>query len=205
MYAVSDAAAERIADAAARGATVVIGPLSGIADEENRVRLGGYPGAFRELLGVLGEELHPLQEGDAVALSSGAVVGDWAERLRVVDADVVDRYASGVLAGEPAITRRTVGDGSAWYVSGLLIEGFDDLVDAVVPASGVGAVVPVVDGVEAVRRVGPTASWLVLINHSDVDARVPAVGVDLVSGDRVDGDLALAAGAVAVVREDPTS
>lgn len=205
MYAVSDAVADSIADAATRGATVVVGPLSGIADEENRVRLGGYPGAFRALLGVLGEELHPLQEGDAVALTSGAVVADWAERLRVVDADVVDRYASGVLAGEPAITRRTVGDGSAWYVSGLLVEGFDDLVDAVVSASGVSAAVPVVDGVEAVRRVGDGASWLFLINHSDVDARVPAVGVDLVSGNRVEGDMTLAAGAIAVVREDPTS
>lgn len=203
MYAVSDAASAHIADAAHRGATVVIGHLSGIADEENRVRLGGYPGAFRELLGVFGEELHPLQEGDAVTLTSGAVVADWAERLRTVDADVIDSYASGVLAGSPAITRRAVGDGSAWYVSGRLVEGLDDLVGSIVAASGVTPELPVADGVEAVRRVGDAASWLFLINHSPVDARVPARGVDLVSGEHAAGELALAAGGIAVVREDP--
>lgn len=202
MFAVSDEAAARIAAATARGATVVIGHLSGVVDQENRVRLGGYPGAFRELLGIFGEELHPLQEGDEVTLVSGAVVADWAERLRAVDADVIDSYASGVLAGWPAVTRRTVGAGSAWYVSGHLVEGLEALVDTVVAASGVTSALPVVDGVEAVRRVGDAAFWLFLINHSGADARVPADGLDLVTGDRVDGELVLAAGSIAVVRED---
>lgn len=202
MFAVSDDDAARIAHAAGDGATVVIGPLSGIVDEENRVRLGGYPGAFRDLLGVFGEELHPLQEGEAVPLASGALVADWAERLRAIDAEVIDTYAEGVLAGSPAVTRRSVGAGWAWYVSGRLTEGFDALVDAVAAASGLTPAVPVVDGVEAVRRVGDAASWLFLINHSATDAEVPATGVDLVSGARVDGLLRLPAGGIGVVRED---
>lgn len=201
MYAVSDATAARIADAAARGATVVIGHLSGIADEENRVRTGGYPGAFRDLVGVFGEELHPLQDGDTVALSSGAVVRDWAERLRTTDSDVVDAYAEGPLAGLPAVTRRPVGAGAAWYVSASLAEGFDALVDAVVAASGVTPALPVVEGVEAVRRVADAASWLFLLNHTTSPARVPATGFDLVGGGAVDGEIELAPGAVAVVRE----
>ena len=36
------------------------------------MRLGGYPGAFRDLLGVRVEEFFPLLEGEAVALSEGA-------------------------------------------------------------------------------------------------------------------------------------
>ncbi|WP_439591683.1 beta-galactosidase [Microbacterium sp.] len=202
MFAVSEDDAARIAHAAGDGATVVVGPLSGIVDEENRVRLGGYPGAFRDLLGVLGEELHPLQEGEAVPLASGALVADWAERLRAIDAEVIDTYAGGVLAGSPAVTRRSVGAGWAWYVSGRLTEGFDALVDAVAAASGLTPAVPVVDGVEAVRRVGDSASWLFLINHSATDAEVPATGIDLVSGARVDGLLPLPAGGIGVVRED---
>ncbi len=201
LYAVTDADAARIADAAARGATVVIGPLSGIVDGENRVRLGGYPGAFRELLGVFGEEFHPLQAGDSLRLSSGSVVSEWAERLRAEDAQVVDGYRDGPLAGLPAVTRRAVGDGAAWYVSAHLAEGFDALVDAVVAAAAVTASVPVVEGVEAVRRVGDAASWLFLLNHTESAVVVPAHGYDLVSGATVTGAIEIAPGGVAVVRE----
>lgn len=203
MFAVTDETAARIADAATRGATVVIGHLSGIVDGENRVRLGGYPGAFRDLLGIFGEELHPLQEGDAMRLASGAVVTEWAERLRAVDADVVDTYADGPLAGLPAVTRRAVGAGSAWYVSAHLEEGREYLVDAVVAASGVAPTLPMVADVEAVRRVGDAASWLFLLNHGSDTVRVPAVGTDLVSGAAAAGEIELAAGAMAVVREEP--
>ena len=34
--------------------------FSGIVDEHDHVRLGGYPGAFRDLLGVRVEEFFPL-------------------------------------------------------------------------------------------------------------------------------------------------
>ncbi|MFH8250562.1 beta-galactosidase [Microbacterium sp. B2969] len=201
LYAVDDALAERIGDAAAAGTTVVIGHLSGIVDEENRVRTGGYPGAFRELVGVFGEELAPLLEGEEVVLASGAVAVDWTERLRAVDAEIVDAYATGPLAGLPAVTRRRVGAGEAWYVSADLRDGFEDLVEGVVAASGVRANVPVVAGVEALRRVGREASWLFLINHGDTDAVLPASGYELVGSTPVTGSLALPAGAVAVVRE----
>ncbi|WP_404431563.1 beta-galactosidase [Microbacterium lacus] len=201
LYAVDDATVDVLTAAVHRGATVVIGHLSGIADEENRIRIGGYPGAFRDLLGVFGEEFTPLLEGERTALSSGAIAEDWTERLRVEGAEVVDAYAEGALAGLPAVTRRHVGTGQAWYVSADLLSGFDDLVDAVVAASGVVARYPVIPGVEAVRRVSDEQSWLFVINHGHTPATVPASGVELLTGDRVGGELALDAGAVAVIRE----
>lgn len=201
LYAIDDAGADAIASAAARGATVVITALSGVADAENRVRTGGYPGAFRDLLGASAEEFAPLLEGERTRLASGATAADWTERLRVIDADVVDTYADGPLAGLAAITRRTAGAGEAWYVSAdLEPDSLDTLVDAVASASGVSSTVPVVAGVEAVRRVGDNA-WLFLINNSDVDAVVPANGWELVTGESVPGSLAVPAGAVRVVRE----
>ena len=205
LYAVSDADAAAIGRAAAGGATVVIGVLSGIVDPENRVRTGGYPGAFRDLLGVVGEELHPLPEGRRVELSSGAVATDWAERLRVAagsDAAVVATYAAGPLAGSPAITRRPVGAGSAWYVSADLADGLDTLADDIVADAGVAASVPVVPGVEAVRRVSGDRSWLFLVNHTDTDRVVPGVeGTELTTGAAVTGDVPVPAGDVRVVRE----
>ncbi|WP_243077095.1 beta-galactosidase [Microbacterium sp. SS28] len=203
LYAVDDASAARIADAAAAGATVVIGHLSGIVDEENRVRTGGYPGAFRDLLGVFGEEFAPLLDGERVALASGAIAVDWTERIRATDAEVLDTYAEGPLAGLPAVTRRRVGAGQAWYVSADLNEGLGPLVDDVAAAAGVAPRVPVVAGVEAIRRVSGESSWLFLVNHGTTDALVPADGYDLVAETPVSGAVTLPAGEVAVVRETP--
>lgn len=203
LYAVDDEVAARIARAAAAGVTVVIGHLSGIVDGENRVRTGGYPGAFRELLGVFCEELHPLLDGETMRLASGAVIMDWAERLRAVDAAVVDSYAGGVLDGLPAITRRQVGEGSAWYVSADLADGLSPLIDAVVADAAVVPAVPVAPDLETIRRERDGSTWLFAINHGDSATTVAASGVDLVTGETVTGSLEVAAGAIAVIREAP--
>ncbi|GAA1983865.1 beta-galactosidase [Microbacterium pumilum] len=201
LYAVNDATAGAIAAAALRGATVVVGHLSGIVDEENRVRTGGYPGAFREMLGVVGEEFCPMLAGEQIVLTSGSIAIDWSERLRVTDAEIVDTYAEGDLVGLPAVTRRSVGAGRAWYVSADIRDGFDALVDAVITDAGVRARLPVAAGIEAVRRKSDSSSWLFLINHGDTDVEVRTSGLELISGDSIDGSIKLAAGAVAVIQE----
>ena len=63
LYSCNDSAAANIAAAARGGAQVVITYSSGIVDEHEQVRPGGYPGAFRELLGVRTEEFFPLRAG----------------------------------------------------------------------------------------------------------------------------------------------
>jgi beta-galactosidase len=50
-------------------------------------------------------------------------------------------------------------------------------------------------------RNGEPVSWLVAINHAAEDVALPASGVELLSGSRVDGLLVVPAGAVAVLRE----
>ncbi|MGW8481785.1 beta-galactosidase [Microbacterium sp. NPDC055903] len=202
LYLVDDAAAARIAQAAERGATVVVGPLSGIVDADNRVRRGGYPGAFRELLGVFGEELHPLLSGERLTTDAGAVIADVATRVRAEDAEVVQRYAGGVLDGLPAVTRRTVGAGAAWHLTGLVEDGFDDVVTAVTRSAGVRRLVPSTADLEATRRIAGDASWLFLLNHGEEAVTVQAEGVDLVSGATVAGELTLPGGGVAVIREN---
>ena len=52
----------------------------GIVDEHDQIRLGGYPGAFRDLLGVRVEEFFPLPAGETVALDDGGTGTLWSER-----------------------------------------------------------------------------------------------------------------------------
>ncbi|MEV6267202.1 beta-galactosidase [Kribbella sp. NPDC051936] len=195
LYLVSDETAENLAAYVESGGQLVVGYFSGIVDPDVRVRLGGYPGAFAELLGVRVEEFHPLS--GEVALASGGRGRVWSEDVEAVSAEVVDRYAGGVLDGKPAVTRRQVGTGTAWYVSTELDD--DTAADLVSRLAGAGRSAGGL--VETVRRRDGGVTWVFFINHGDADAVVPAVGTELVAGAAVNGELVVPAGGYAVVRE----
>ncbi|MCO8270228.1 beta-galactosidase [Actinoplanes sp. TRM 88003] len=113
LHMVSDQEAAVVTDFVEAGGHAVITFYSGIVDPDDRVRLGGYPGAFRELLGVVSEEFAPLLPGTSVPLADGSHAGLWAERLRLTTARTALAYAD----GRPAVTRNTFGAGEAWYIS----------------------------------------------------------------------------------------
>jgi len=207
LYLVSDADAANIAAAADRGASVLVTYFSGIADENDHIRLGGYPGAFRELLGVRTEEIWALQDGETLTLDDGTRADVWSEQMHLAPGtEAVRTFTDGDLAGWPALTRRPVGTGAAWYLATRLdADGLQGVTDALIAEAGL---TPVVEGapagVEAVRRVADDGrSWLFVLNHTDDDVSVPTSGRELLGDqDVADGSLVVAAGGVAVVRED---
>ena len=202
LYLVSDEDATRVADATAAGAHVLVTYFSGISDPDDHVRLGGYPGAFRDLLGVRVEEFFPLRPGETVELTGGGRGGQWSEHARVVDAQVVTSYAGGPLGGRPAVTRRPVGEGTAWYLGTLPDDAtLGALLDDVLRESGVTPAAETPPGVEVVRRSSASGSWLFVLNHTDEDCEVTASGHDLVAASDVGPTVRLAARTAAVVRE----
>lgn len=206
LYLVDDAAVAAITAAAQAGATVVVTYFSGIVDEHDHIRLGGYPGAFRDLLGVRTTELLPLMSGQSVrvdGLGDGSLSADvWTEDLELAGAEAIATYADGPAAGLPAVTRRDVGSGTAWYVATRLeAAGTDRLVERIVAETGLERLPGAGDLVEVTRRVGAEASWLFVINHGETEAPVPVAGHELVGDREVDGDLVVPPGGVAVIRE----
>lgn len=206
LHLVTDEQAGSLGAYARGGGHLLVTYFSGIVDEHDHVRLGGHPGAFRDLLGVRVEEFAPLLADQSVALD-GERQGrgrTWTEDLHVTSPDVETllAYADGALAGTAALTRRPVGTGSAWYLATSTdAETTGWLLDRLCTEAGVGPAAEVPAGVEAVRRVSDDGSWLFLLNHTEQPVVVPAVGTDLVTGDPADGRLTLAAGGVAVLRE----
>jgi len=203
LYLTTDAGAENLSRFATAGGTLLVTYWSGIVDQHDHVRLGGYPGAFRDLLGVSAEEFVPLRTGETVRLEGGELDGAtadvWTERLTATDAEVVSRYADGPVAGLPALTRRAAGQGAAWYLATRVdSDGTAALVHRLCREAGVA--VEDRAGVEVVRRLGATSSYLFVLNHTDREITVPADGVDLLSGSSCEGSVVVAAGGVAVVR-----
>ncbi|WP_426764104.1 beta-galactosidase [Pseudarthrobacter sp. 1G09] len=201
LYAVSDADAASIAAAASAGATVLVSYFSGIADPQDHIRLGGYPGAFRDLLGVRVEEFHPLLAGSQLKLDDGTVASVWSEHVHLAGAEAVQAFTEYPLEGVPALTRRPVGGGAAWYLATFPDrDGVDALVDRLLAESGVSPAAAADAGVELVRRRSADGQgFLFAINHTRSSAAVSATGTDLLTGEPFGGSVP--AGSIAVIRE----
>ncbi len=202
LYMVSASVAARISAAVAGGATVLVTYFSGIVDENDHVWLGGYPGAFRDLLGIRTEEFTPLREQERVRLDNGWTADVWTEHLHLEGAEAVATYVDGPVPGVPALTRHSYGAGVGWYSACRLGQGaVDELVVRLLDEAGIsrpGAG----PGVEVVRRVADDGrAWTFVINHTDTAAGLALRGHNLVSDRSVDGHLLVEAGGVAVVRE----
>ncbi|MGA1836031.1 beta-galactosidase [Herbiconiux sp. 11R-BC] len=202
LHSVTDEQAATVSDFVAAGGHAVITFFSGITDGVDRVRTGGYPGAFRELLGVLTEEFFPLHPGETVALDDGATATIWTERLHARGAEVVASYLDGPLPGTPAVTRNAFGAGAAWYLATNLDEVSLARTLARAAADAGVALDPALAGseLEVVVRQGSGRSYLFVINHGDTDALHPATGTELIEGGDIAGTLVVPAGAVRVVR-----
>ncbi|MCT9079449.1 beta-galactosidase [Streptomyces fulvoviolaceus] len=205
LYLVDDEGAANLTGFAERGGTLAVGFHSGAVDANCHVRLGGYPGAFREALGVRTDELFPLLPGESHGLSGGGTASLWSERVHLAGAEAVTSYTEGPLTGIPAVTRHTHGTGTTWYLA-----THPDpttlaaLLDRIRGEAGVEPVRATPEGVEAALRRGPDADYLFLINHGDQSAEVEvrSDATDLLAGKPVEGGtVTVAAGDVVVVRE----
>ncbi|MDQ0753555.1 beta-galactosidase [Streptomyces africanus] len=206
LYLVDDAGAANLAAFTERGGTLAVGFHSGAVDENCHVRLGGYPGAFRDVLGVRTDELFPLLPGETVGLTGevppGATADLWSERLRLAGADAIASYTDGSLAGVPAVTRHHHGNGTAWYVATRPDPAtLAALIDRIRQDAGIQPERDAPAGVEVVRRRGTDADYLFLIDHTGKGAQILAEGTELLTGKPVSGTVTVSPGGIAVVRE----
>jgi beta-galactosidase len=216
-YLLTDASASRFEQYVAAGGRLVVSYLSGIVDENNSIRLGGYPGALRDVLGAWSEEMHPLAETeDLVKLTTsdgGTSSADyWTEHVHAETADVVASYASGRLSGMPAVTRNTVGAGTAMYISARVDDGLlQQLLADVLRTAGVAAVLDVPAGVQVRRRAstststtpdGKVNSFLFVLNHNDapVTVEVNDGGTDVFTDSPVRGSVEVGANGVLILK-----
>ncbi|MEW2044526.1 beta-galactosidase [Streptomyces sp. NPDC005476] len=205
LYLVDEAGAANLTAFAQRGGTLAVGFHSGAVDENCHVRLGGYPGAFREALGVRTDELFPLLPGETVGLDTGGTASLWTERVRLDGAQAVASFTSGPLTGVPAVTRHPYGAGTAWYLATLPdADTLAALLERVRTEAEVAPVRATPEGVESVLRRGEDADYLFLVDHRGAGARVPVApdAVELLTGESLEnGTVTVEPGGVAVVRE----
>jgi beta-galactosidase len=207
LYLAPEGLAEALDRYARGGGHLVVTFFSGIADRDDHVIPGGYPGAYRDLLGVRVEEFGPVLAGTDLTLDTGAHASLWSENMRVADdVEVLARFADGPFPGVPAITRRSVGTGSASYVATLLdADALEAFVGSVAEYAGVRSRLdPAVHGrVEMVSRESETHTYTFLFNHAREELTVTGLsGTDLLSGSDGAGGVVLGANGVAILRTE---
>jgi beta-galactosidase len=191
LYLITDRAAAGLRDYVAGGGHLVVSFFSAIADENDRVRLGGYPAPLREVLGLRVDEFWPLPPGRTVAAGwadddSSLRADLWMDAIETDGAEPVAAYRDGPLAGAAAVTRHAFGAGTAWYLGTRPDEAaMHRLVAAAAAGAGVSPVVAgLPPGIEAVSRQAADASYLFLLNHGDEAATFGLPGpAALVFGD----------------------
>ncbi len=207
QYMLSRADADNLTAYTADGGTLLVSFFSAIVDENDAVHEGGFVAPLRAALGLTVEEFLPLREGESHGLDwvghDGIVADVWQEDIALEGAEVIANFSGGPGEGEPAITRHRHGSGTGWYVGTRLDPtGMRALLHEVYADAGVTPSV-VADGVEIIERRRDDVVYRVAVNHRDEDVELDARGVELISGDELDGALTLPAGGVAVIRTAP--
>jgi len=186
LYVVPDELADALADYARAGGHLVVGVFSGIADADDHIHPGGYPGAFRELLGVRAEEFGGLLAGQTVSLSGDLPAGATGSLLThdvnvEPDVEVLARFTDGPFPGVPAVTGRAVGAGRASFVATVPDrQTLHGLLGLFAADAGIASPLPaeVHGSVQLAVRQSDTQDYLFYINHSAQAVTVPLSAAD---------------------------
>jgi len=181
LYMVDDAAIENIKGFVRRGGQFFTTFMSGLVDEYDLVRLGGYPGAFRELLGIWVEEtdaLYPDTRNQMVPAGAGIITQNYecgllCDILHTEGANVLATFKDDFYAGHPCVTENEYGEGRAVYVAsdpeiGLIVE----LLRHYCRAKGVEPLIPPQERIEVTVREGDGHRYLFVLNHTDTQRPV---------------------------------
>jgi beta-galactosidase len=169
--------ASKVRDYVAGGGTLIATWDTAMADESNRMLLGGWPGeGLREVFGLWVEEVDRHAPGTPRGISGlPGAGGDVAALIHVTDAKVLATFAQDFYAGEPAVTVNAFGKGRAYFIGTRLDEeARTAFYKKVIAESAVRGVIEVElpEGVTAQLRGTGDEAFLFLMNFSAEAKRV---------------------------------
>jgi beta-galactosidase len=211
----ADAAAELLAAYARQGGTIVFEARTGYKDATGQCYMRPMLGPAAELCGVTvadftrigpNESAPTLRWRDADGPAMAAEGFNDLLQVEAPGAEALAEYAGGYYTGVPALVRNSVGDGSAYYYGAVFSA---EVADALIPRLGLSS--PVGDWLElprpvelCIREHRETGERLMfLLNYSDAEQTITLHrdALDLLSGQRVRGKVALAPFDVCILSE----
>ncbi len=106
---------QALIDYSKAGGSLVVSYFTGISNEVDAVKLGGYGGSLvRDHLGVFVDEFAPVRLGEKVSLSNGMSGSEWSQFATTSSADELASYVDGLALGSTALAKSA--SGRDWYV-----------------------------------------------------------------------------------------
>lgn len=205
LYMLQPGTAENLKRFVERGGQLFATYCTGYVDKEQLCFLGGFPGdGLKSLFGIVSEEIDSLYPSDrnGIVLEDGSCweVRDYAEILRVQDAQVLGTYADDFYKGTAALTCKEYGKGRAYYAAArTAAEQMEPLFEKMLTDAGI-PVRKLPEGVECHVRSGESGNYAFYLNSTSEQVSVSGVaGRELVADAEVEGVLTLPAFGVAVV------
>jgi beta-galactosidase len=197
LYLVNDASTKNINQYVENGGNLVMSFFSGIVDENEHIRLGGYPAPFHEMLGLTVEEFAPYSETqtNSIRTTDGKQFQCtfWGDVIHLKNAKALATFEKDYYAGGAAVTQNQFGKGSAFYMGTVPDSaGMDWVLDYACKTAGVQAInLPA--GVEVLHRTNGKSTWIFALNYSGKEVEIPldGSGIDLLSGAQLDKSLHL--------------
>lgn len=169
LYISTESLSTRLEEYVRQGGKFVTTTMSGLADENDTIHLGGYPGLWRELLGIHIDEIDSLPMNKTITLKSGQkIIGEatsLCDLIQTTTANILASYEDAIFyQGLAALTVNDYGKGKAFYEGTSLNEkGLSFFMDAVLDDFEVNAVYK---SVEMTVRQTENEEFLFIINTS---------------------------------------
>lgn len=192
------------------GGVFVCTYYSGLADLNDVIYPGGYPGVLKDVCGIWVEETDALTPQESNTVKTGSELGGGefdcgflCDLIHLEGARSLGSYTKDFYAGMCCLSEHSFGEGKAIYIgSKLRQEGVDTVMSYCCGLAGVESSLETPEGVEACLRTGEKNSLLFLLNNRDdtVDIPLPSGwNTVLFGGEIEDGALRLPGSRAAVL------
>lgn len=209
LYMLQPGTAQNLKAFVERGGQLLATYLCGYVDSEQLCYLGGFPGdGLKDLFGIISEEIDSLYPSDrnGILMADGTArweVVEYAEILRVQDAQVLGTYTDDFYQGSAAVTCKSYGKGKAYYVAARTsAASMAPLFERMLTEAGI-PVRKLPQGVECHVRSGEEGVYEFYMNWTEAPVSIPGVtGKDLITGAEITDALTLPKYGTAVIHRD---
>lgn len=209
LYMLPESSGEEITRFVNAGGVFVTTYYSGMADLNDRIYPGGYPGVLKDVCGIWVEETDALSAEQKNCVRTSDVLGGkdyicgfMCDIIHLEGARSLGVYSEDFYADTPCICENDYGAGKAIYIGSKLDDaGVDAVLTYAVACSSVSSVLPTPEGVEACLRQGEEHSLMFIFNNTaqEKSVAVPQDWCDLVGVSAENGTLHLPGRGTAVL------
>lgn len=197
LFLLKEGVADRLKRYVEKGGILLGTYISGYVNTNCLSFLGSLPGdGLSDLFGIAAEEIDSLYPSDRnrIIFSQGASaeVYDYAELLKVDDAEILGTYGEDFYKGGAALTCRFYGSGKAYYQAARCsMKDMDSFIERLLNDAEI-EYMKLPEGLEYHRRENDESIFDFYLNTSEEDIRISVPeGMDMISGEAVSGEITI--------------